>query len=567
MQPAGSGTGTNGSPAVPPAPEAPGSGVDNLVRGPELRKGNEPTFYERYGSDGFTLDSSLGFSDFLDKTLNAVAGALWAVVVWVVSTAIKLFQWAFSMDLSASFGDAVTAIVAALRDSLYAPFLWAAVILAGAWALWHGLLRRRGMLATEGMVWTVVALVAGTLFLTKPASVIGTADFLSTGLGRGILAAVSVADPKKGPADGITAKPTFSDDAADTQLRVSADRIWRTFVYTPWLVLEFGGVESGQKFGERLLQAKTWTGQETVDAYKAGVTGDPRGMQAITEVKERQYNQMAAEIQAMPNTGAWFRGEKAIDRIGVATLALVAALLAGGLLLLLSGGVFVVQLAFLVLVVLAPIFLLLGIQPGAGRVLATRWVEVLTGLLVKRVAYAALLAVVLVVSGILLDATYPMGWAVAMVLQVLVMGAALFYRRPFAFIFGGNSSVRPGAGDAAAPASASGRSERRSDRGSPAPGTHWAPGAPLRTSMRPGRREQPAPRTGQGTEPAAQPSLPSGPPPGGEVPGASAERALPLAGRIRQRVVRGRGPQGGGGGNGVAGQDKPALRTAGGRGQ
>jgi hypothetical protein len=377
---------------------------------------------------------------------------------------------------------------------------------------------------------------------------------------------VSVADAKKGPADGVTAKPTFSDDAADTQLRVSADRIWRTFVYTPWLVLEFGGVESGQKFGERLLQAKTWTGQETVDAYKAGVTGDPRGMQAITEAKERQYNQMAAEIQAMPNTGAWFRGEKAIDRIGVATLALVAALLAGGLLLLLSGGVFVVQLAFLVLVVLAPIFLLLGIQPGAGRVLATRWVEVLTGLLVKRVAYAALLAVVLVVSGILLDATYPMGWAVAMVLQVLVMGAALFYRRPFAFIFGGHSSARPGAGDAAAPASASGRSERRSDRRGPAPGTHWAPGAPLRTSMRPGRRERPAPapRTGQGTEPAAQPSLTSGPPPGGEARGASGERALPLAGRIRQRVVRGRGPQGG---NGVAGHDEPTLRAAGGRGR
>lgn len=540
--------------------EAPGTGVDNLIRGPELRKGNQPTFYERYGSGGFTLDSSLGFSDFLNKTLNAVAGTLWAVVVWVIASAIKLFQWAFSMDLSASFGDAVTSIVSALRDSLYAPFLWVAVILAGAWALWHGLFRRRGTMATEGLVWTVVALVAGTLFLTKPASVISTADFLSTGLGRGVLAAVSVADAKKGPADGVTTKATFSDDAADTQLRVSADRMWRTFVYTPWLVLEFGDVETGQRYGERLLQSKTWSPDESIEAYKAGVAGDPRAMQSLTDLKDQQYKQISAEIQATPQTGAWFRGEKAIERIGVATLALVAALLAGGLLLFLSGGVFVVQLAFLVLVVLAPIFLLLGIQPGAGRVLATRWVEVLTGLLLKRIAYAALLAVVLVVSGILLDATYPMGWAVAMVLQVLVIGAALFYRRPFAFIFGGGSG-KPGAGDAAAPASGSGRTQRRSERrvgGS----SGWIPEIPLRPSAR--RSAQPAARPAQGGQDAGAP--PTVPAPPASPPGEAARsgRSFPLPARVRERMPWSRG--GGRGGQGGDNEEPALRRAAGGRG-
>jgi hypothetical protein len=552
-----------GGPALaPPVPEAPGSGVDNLIRGPELRKGNQPTFYERYGSGGFTLDSSLSFSDLLDKTLNAVAGALWGVVVWVTSSAIKLFQWAFSMDLSASFGDAVTSIVSALRESLYTPFLWVAIILAGAWALWHGLVRRRGTLATEGMVWTVVALVAGTLFLTKPASVIGTADFLSTGLGRGVLAAVSVADAKKGPADGVTVKATFGDDAADTQLRVSADRMWRTFVYTPWLVLEFGDVETGQRYAERLLQSKTWSPEESVEAYKAGVAGDPRMMQTLSDAKDQQYNKISAEIQAVPTTGAWFRGEKAIERIGVATLALVAALLAGGLLLLLSGGVFVVQLAFLVLVVLAPIFLLLGIQPGAGRVLATRWVEVLTGLLLKRVAYAALLAVVLVVSGILLDATYPMGWAVAMVLQVLVIGAALFYRRPFAFIFGGQGS-KPGAGDVAAPASGRGRTARRAERQAAGGGSPWTPQVPIRPSLR--RKTEPATRTGQGGQGGQEAAAAGAPPPppatGGEAPRRGGERSLPLASRVRGRIVRGRGDRSD---DRAAGHEEPALRAAGG---
>jgi hypothetical protein len=541
---------------VAPVPEAPGTGVDNLVRGPELQQGNDPTFYEKYGTSGFTLDSSLGFSDFLDKTLNAIAGALFATVGWIISTAIKLFQWAFSMDLSNSFGDAVTAIVSALRESLYAPFLFAAVIVAGAWALWHGLFRRRGTLATEGMAWTLAALVAGTVFLTKPASVIGAADVLSTGLGRGILSAVSVADAKKGPADGVTTRPTFGDDAADTQLRVSADRVWRTFVYTPWMVLQFGDVETGSRYGERLLDAKIFTAEEGEAAYKAGVAGDLGAMQALTQQKDRQYAQVSAEIMALPGAGAWFRGEKAVERIGVASLALVAALLAGGLLLLLSGGVFLAQLAFLILVVLAPIFLLLGIQPGAGRVLATRWVEVLVGLLVKRIAYAALLAVVLVVSGILLDATYPMGWAVAMVLQVLVMGAALFYRRPFAFIFGG-ATGRSSAADAPAPAAAGGRAERRADRkaaGSPTPSV---PDLPARASVRRGLRPTP------GGEQAAGASAPQ--PPARPAP-TPAERPQPLGARVRSRLP------------GVRVQDQPrpsgeaparpepALRAAGGNG-
>ena len=507
-----------------PAPEAPGTGIDNLVRGPELQQGNDPTFYEKYGTAGFTLDSSLGFSDFLDKTLNAVAGALFATVAWIMSTAIKLFQWAFSMDLSNSFGDAVTAIVSALRESLYAPFLFAAVIVAGAWALWHGLARRRGTLATEGMAWTLAALVAGTLFLTKPASVIGAADVLSTGLGRGILAAVSVADAKKGPADGVTTTPTFGDDDADTQLRVSADRVWRTFVYTPWLVLQFGDVETGSRYGERLLGTRTFSAEETEAAYKAGVSGDLGAMQALSGEKDRQYAQVSAEIMALPGSGAWFRGEKAVERIGVASLALVAALLAGGMLLLLSGGVFLVQLAFLILVVLAPIFLLLGIQPGAGRVLATRWVEVLVGLLVKRIAYAALLAVVLVVSGILLDATYPMGWVVAMVLQVLVMGAAMFYRRPFAFIFGGGAG-RPSAADVAAPASAAGRAARRTERKGTAAHAPWVPDLPAKVSLRRARRPEP---TGEPAEPPAKPQEQPAPQP--------ARRPQPIGAHVRARV-------------------------------
>ena len=49
-----------------------------------------------------------------------------------------------------------------------------------------------------------------------------------------------------------------------------------------------------------------------------------------------------------------------------------------------------------------------------------RWLETLVGALMKRVVFSALLAVVLVACGILLDATYGLGWGMAMALQSLV---------------------------------------------------------------------------------------------------------------------------------------------------
>jgi hypothetical protein len=72
-----------------------------------------------------------------------------------------------------------------------------------------------------------------------------------------ILIGVAVVDPKGGPDDGVVTRGSFSGDLADSELWVLADRFMRIFVYKSWLAMEFGDAEKGEKWGERLLKAKS----------------------------------------------------------------------------------------------------------------------------------------------------------------------------------------------------------------------------------------------------------------------------------------------------------------------
>lgn len=417
-------------PEPPPPPVLVGSGADALIRAPDLRGTNEPTLLERYGAQGFSAGVEPVTGEPTGAALNAVAAGLFGVATWVAQAVIAAVQWVFTIDLFAFMGDAVSTMVDALAGLVYAPFAQAAVVLAGLWLVWHGMVRRRATMAAEGTVWTVLALVAAGVFFTNPAALLDGANHLSTGLSRAVLAGVSVADPQTGPEDGVATVGTFDGHPADTQLRVAGDRFWRVFVYEPWLVLQFGDADAGAEYGERLLATRTITAEEH-DA----VAGDPDELTALGEDKRADAATLREDILRDERLAAWYSGRRPVERTGVASLALIGVLLGGVLLAVVAAAILLAQIALLLLVVLAPLALLAGIHPGAGRVIAVRWAELAIGVLLRRVALGALLGVILVVNGVLLDATHPLGWFVVVSLQALVVGAAIVYRRAFSRLF------------------------------------------------------------------------------------------------------------------------------------
>src|SRR5699024_4494576 len=121
------------------------------------------------------------------------------------------------------------------------------------------------------------------------------------------------------------------------------------------------------------------------------------------------------------------------SRLGVATLSLFASVFAGGLILAGSVALIVLKIAFLLLFLLAPIFLLIGIHPGYGRMVLLRWAELILGLLLKQIFIVLLIALLVMCYGMVMSTS--LGWGLQMILLALFTLALFIYRKLFAHLF------------------------------------------------------------------------------------------------------------------------------------
>jgi hypothetical protein len=113
-----------------------------------------------------------------------------------------------------------------------------------------------------------------------------------------------------------------------------------------------------------------------------------------------------------------------------------AALVAGMLILLIALTLIVLKLGFLLLLVAGPFFLIIGTHPGFGRVIAIRWFEMLVGVLMKQVAVAIVLSVLLYCYSLIMGTSAAvLPWALKILMIALVTVAVFIYRKPFQHLF------------------------------------------------------------------------------------------------------------------------------------
>ena len=109
---------------------------------------------------------------------------------------------------------------------------------------------------------------------------------------------------------------------------------------------------------------------------------------------------------------------------------------AGLLVLLIALTLIMLKLGFLLLLVAGPFFLIIGTHPGFGRVIAIRWFEMLVGVLMKQVAIALVLSVLLYCYSLIMSTTdTALPWALKIMMIALVTVAVFIYRKPFQHLF------------------------------------------------------------------------------------------------------------------------------------
>lgn len=533
-------------------------GIGSLMPAPDIRHGAAPSLTESYPPSAYQFDTKLGSRDVSDRVLNKLANSVFFMTVAIGVLTTRLFQWAFSVDLLTNRGttSGADSVVTQLAATIYDPWLPAMLALAGLYLAWVTLVKRRTSEGVEGVVWLVAAGAVAAWLFASPGSILTGAAEATTGVSRTILAGVASVTPEPDIDDGTTIEMGDSPEAADTAVRRWTDAWWRTFVYQPWCVGEVGDLRAfGHDHCQEILEAKT--------------NGD----------LDQYYDD---HIQGNEPYSTWYVGKNAEGRIGIALLSGFVAFVAGLLILVVALAVLAADLAALFLILISPVVFLLGINPGTRRIVL-RWLELVLGALMKRIVYAAVLAVLLAVLQIIASYAGPIGYGLLALLQIAAIAIVIMYRQPLLNVFGSaltpslttssNDGGRSGPGVmsmiASGAAFQAGRNLFSGDRnpaaGAGLEGSDTASAGPAGPGGDPGgqtpRTSGEDPSGSDGTDPP-----PSGPTPdtGEPAPSSPADNPAPGAAPGDPATVgTGAGPEAGGSSAGAAGGADAAAGGAG----
>jgi hypothetical protein len=423
-----------------PNPEPANAGIDAMVAPPST--GKQPaTLYDQYGVAGdYWAATNLQCSDMTSLIGNNVAGMVFDAAKSIDRVTITVYQSAASEGILSWLQRVTDKLITSLGNAIYFPYLAVVIILAAIWLAWQGLIRKRATRTIEGTVWMVVACAAAIFLIGKPADVTGIGRGVSDGISQALNVAFAKL-PSPGPTscvpvlkgDPQVRPATYSYTSGGTVVDQNADELWTVLVCKPWLVGEFG--TSVYSAGGGKPTAVNTYGRALLWAQAIAV--DEKATPGIIQAKQDAFAGIASSIQANdPAIYPLFQGKQWTTRLEVAFAALFAAVVAGVLVLLISVTLILLKLSFLLLLIVGPFFLLIGVHPGFGRVVALRWVELLIGVLLKQAAIALVLSVLLYCYALIMgtsDAVLP--WALKILMIALVTVAAFIYRKPFQHLF------------------------------------------------------------------------------------------------------------------------------------
>ena len=422
-----------------PQPEQATGGIDAMVEPPAAAAGGN-TLYDNYGIAGqFWAAHGLQCSDMTSLIGNNVAGMVFDAAKSVDRVTITVYQSAAGNNILTWLQNAVDRLISALGNAIYFPYLAPVVILGAIWLAWQGLVRKRATRTIEGTLWMVVACVAAIALIGRPADFTGigttvangTTQVLNTAFSKLPAPAGSNCLPvQAGDPQSVTGNYAFT--SGNGLVDQNANELWSVLVCKPWLWGELGTTQytttgAGtvvNTYGRQLLWSQAIAANETPTA-------------ALVQAKQDTYTGIATSLQQNdPAVYALFQGNQWTTRLQIAFGAMFAALVAGLLILLIALTLIVLKLGFLLLLVAGPFFLIVGIHPGFGRVIAVRWFEMLVGVLMKQVAVAIVLSVLLYCYSLIMgtsDLVLP--WALKILMIALVTVAVFIYRKPFAHLF------------------------------------------------------------------------------------------------------------------------------------
>ena len=317
-----------------------------------------------------------------------------------------------------------------LKNLLYLDWLVGIIFVATFWLIWVGIVRRSFLAAGQAIFWMLGASVGGIILLTNPLMVPAFIDDVASNVSASVSSAII---PANSSSSDICNVPS-GGDAGDSSIRQVKCSLWYMTVYTPWVKGQFGVNEydlasdsstTGWMYRDNYTSsrpgaesnASPWNAgdlqgegfKEVEDPTNASNMNSSRGVLSKANIRfgdysyqgevnwaiymlDRQnnwetnrgldYSEIAFNQLVVNENDIW---KGAGDGVGSAMMSLFSAMGPTVLMLFMSLTLIGLQLSMLFLIALSPLFFLVGVAPGWGRRIAMRWLELVVGILAKRI--------------------------------------------------------------------------------------------------------------------------------------------------------------------------------------
>lgn len=409
-----------------------------------------------------SLTGGVDTNDADYKIIHVFANVIFTILIFMMRVAISAFDWAFNIDVIGGRHGALTPIGRATEDlwtTTFMPFLKTAVLCLGGWFIYK-MVGRRFSEAGVGLLRAVILSAIALAIIFNSGSTFGTASGLANQL-----------------SGSIASSTTGANGGVDV-----SDRIFQTFVYKPWVVLQFGGLEHcvdwsrkdsdgfpkqanastpkgsrecrnnvvaengkggyaqrflryppGSKARAREYEALS-KGKIPEDESQAGVEDCPRGDCSLTDSERPEPKEIEAQFagyrldKADAPAADMMQAQGAFQRLGFVFLLGIGILGAIGLLGMICLASLFAQIGFLAVLAALPIAAIAAIFPAThGFVFSlAKWGG---RFLIAKVMYAVLLAIVLGVSAGLMAFGEVMGYLPAFIFQGVLFGGLFLKRR------------------------------------------------------------------------------------------------------------------------------------------
>jgi hypothetical protein len=424
-----------------PQPEQATTGVDSMIAPPGGATGGK-TLYDNYGIAGqYWAAYGLQCSDMTSLIGNNVAGMVFDMAKSLDRVTITVYQSAAGNGILTWLQNAVNRLISALGHAIYFPFLEPVVIIGTIWLAWQGLIRKRATRTIEGTLWMVVACAAAIWLIGQPSFFTGVGTTVSNSVTQ-VMNVAFAKLPSPGssnclpvaPGDPQSVAANYAFTSSNGLVDQNANELWSVLVCKPWLDGELGTTVYATSPTQTQTVVNSY-GRQLLWAQAIAANEQPT--QALITAKQDVYVGIAKGLQANdPAVYPLFQGNQWTTRLEIGFSALFAAIAAGLLVLLIALTLIILKIGFLLLLVAGPFFLLIGIHPGFGRVIAIRWFEMLIGVLLKQIAIALVLSVLLYCYSLIMGTTdTALPWALKIMMIALVTVAVFIYRKPFQHLF------------------------------------------------------------------------------------------------------------------------------------